>query len=140
MSSPVSVVVGEIAMQNIEEQALATYQIRLPFLSRYVDITLTAVRKGQTEEVHKHLNKQNADKKLTKEIEEYGKPPFVDCFVTSNNNCFRTSIYINRQTTTSNTILGTKQKATNKRILTEWAQIACNSNDSLANDTENLKK
>ena len=56
-----SVAVGEVAMHNIEEQALATYKTRLPFLSRYVDITLMAVCKGQTEKVHKHLNKQNAD-------------------------------------------------------------------------------
>ena len=61
MGSPVSVAVGKIAVQNIEEQALATYQTRLPFFSRYVDNTLTAGRKGQTEEVHKHLNKKNAD-------------------------------------------------------------------------------
>ena len=61
MGSPVSVVVGDVAVQNIEEQALATYQTGLPFLSLYVDITLMAVRKGQTEEVHKQLNKQNAD-------------------------------------------------------------------------------
>ena len=61
MGSPVSIVVGEVAVQNIEGQALARYQTGLPFLSRYGDITLMAVRKGQTEEVHKHLNKQNAD-------------------------------------------------------------------------------
>ena len=58
IGSPVSVAMGNIAVQNIEEQALATYQTRLPFLPRYVDNTLTAVRKGQTEEVHKHLNKK----------------------------------------------------------------------------------
>ena len=61
MGSLVSVVVSEIAMQNIEEQALATYQTRLPFSLRHVDNTLTAVGKGQTEDFHKHLNKQNAD-------------------------------------------------------------------------------
>ena len=43
MGSPVSVVVAEIVMQNIEEQALATYSETLPLWLRYVDDTITAV-------------------------------------------------------------------------------------------------
>ena len=37
MGSPVSVVVAEIVMQNIEEQALSTYTKALPLWLRYVD-------------------------------------------------------------------------------------------------------
>ena len=36
MGSPVSVVVAEIVMQNIEEQALATYTRTVPLWLRYV--------------------------------------------------------------------------------------------------------
>ena len=39
MGSPVSVVVAEIVMQNIEEQALATYTRTIPLWLRYVDDT-----------------------------------------------------------------------------------------------------
>ena len=39
MGSPVSVVVAEIVMQNIEEQALATYTRTVPLWLRYVDDT-----------------------------------------------------------------------------------------------------
>ena len=45
MGSPVSVVVAEIVMQNIEEQALATYTRTIPPWLRYVDNTFTAVHK-----------------------------------------------------------------------------------------------
>ena len=45
MGSPVSVVVAEIVMQNIEERALGTYKRTLPLWPRYVDDTFTAVHK-----------------------------------------------------------------------------------------------
>ena len=48
MGSPVSVVVAEIVMQNIEEQALATYSETLPLWLRYVDDTITAVHDAKS--------------------------------------------------------------------------------------------
>ena len=45
MGSPVSVVLREIAMQNIEEQALAAYTRTIPLWLRYVDDTFTAEHK-----------------------------------------------------------------------------------------------
>ena len=72
MGSPVSVVVAEIVMQNIEEQALATYTYTrtVPLWFRYVDDTFTAVHKDGINDFHEHLNKQNADIQFTKEIKE----------------------------------------------------------------------
>ena len=46
MGSSVSVVVAEIVMQNIEEQALASYSETLPLWLRCVDDTIAAVRKA----------------------------------------------------------------------------------------------
>ena len=43
MGSPVSVVVAEIVMQNIEERALATCRQTIPLWLRYVDDAFTAV-------------------------------------------------------------------------------------------------
>ena len=56
MGSPVSVVVAEIVMQNIEEQALATYSETLPLWLRYLDDTITAVYENKIDEFHEHLN------------------------------------------------------------------------------------
>ena len=82
MGSPVSVVVAEDVMQNIEEQALATYTRTVPLWLRYVDDTFTAVHKDTIDDFHEHLNRQNADIQFTKKIEENGKIPFLDCLAT----------------------------------------------------------
>ena len=78
MGSPVSVVAAEIVIQNIEEQALTTYTLTVPLWLRCVD----AVHKDGIDDFHEHLNGQNADIQFTKEIEENGKIPFLDCLVT----------------------------------------------------------
>ena len=91
--SPVSVVVAEIVMQNIEEQALATYTRTVPLWLHYVDDTFTAVHKDGIDDFHQHLNRQNADIQFTKEIEENGKMPFLDCLVTRDNNKLKMTIY-----------------------------------------------
>ena len=72
-------------MQNIEQQALATYKQTLPLWLRYVDDTFTAV--------NEHLNKQNTYIQFTRKIEENGKIPFLDCLVSRDNNKLRTTVY-----------------------------------------------
>ena len=85
MGSPLgSVVIAEIVMQNIEEQALATYTRT---------INTFAVHKDGIDDFHEHLNRQNADIEFTKEIEENGKIPSLDFLVTRDNNRLRTTIY-----------------------------------------------
>ena len=95
MGSPVSVVVAEIVMQNIEEPALATQSETLPLWLRYVDDTITAVHvhESKIDEFHEHLNKQNTNIQFTKEIDENSKIPFLDCLVTRENNTLRTTVY-----------------------------------------------
>ena len=76
MGSPVSVVVAEIVMQSIEEQALTTYKQTVPLWLRYVDDTFTAVHKDEIDTFHEHLNRQNTDIQFTTEFEENGNNPF----------------------------------------------------------------
>ena len=85
MGSPVSVVVAEIVMQNIEEQDLGTYSETLPLWLRYLDDTITAAHENKIDEFHEHANEQNTNIQFTKEIEENGKIPFLDCLVTREN-------------------------------------------------------
>ena len=142
MGSPVSVVVAEIVMQNIEERALATYKRTLPLWLRYVDDTFTAVHKDEIDDFHEHLNGQNADIQFTKEIEENGKIPFLDCLVTRDNNELRTTIY--RKPTHTDRLLDqssynpTSHKATTIRTLTRRAQLVCDSPDSLTDENKYL--
>ena len=142
MGSPVSVVVAEIVMQNIEGQTLATYTRTVPLWLRYVDDTFTAVYKDGIDDFHEHLNWQNADIQFTREIEENGKISFLDCLVTRDNNKLKATIY--RKPTHTDRLLDQSSynpishKATTIRTLTRWAQLVCNSPDSLQDETDYL--
>ena len=135
MGSPVSVVVAEIVMQNIEEQALSTYTKTLPLWLRYVDDTFTAVHKDEIDTFHEHLNRQNPHIQFTKEIEENGKIPFLDCLVSRDENKLRTTLY--RKPTHTDRLLDqssynpTSHKATTIQTLTRRAQLVCGSTNSL---------
>ena len=59
-------------MQNIEEQALATYPQTGPLWLRYVDDTFTTVRKDRIDDFHEHLNRQNADLQFTMDNRKTG--------------------------------------------------------------------
>ena len=105
------------------------------------DTKITAVRNEQIDEFHKHLNKQNADIQFTKEIEENGKIPLLDCLVSGDNNCSRTTVC--RKTHTDRLLDQISynpmtHKATNIRTLTKRAQTVCDSNDSLTKETRYL--
>ena len=142
MGSLVSVVVAEISMQNIEQQALATYSEILPLSLRYVDDTITAIHENKIDEFHEHLNKQNTSIQFTKEIEEKGKTPFLDYLVTRENNTLRTIVY--RKPTHTDRLLDqtpynpTSHKVTTVRTLTRGAQIVYDSHDSLTDETKHL--
>ena len=142
MGSPVSVVVVEIVMQNIEERALAAYKRTPPLWLRYVDDTFTAVHKDEIDVFHEHLNGQNADIPFTKEIEKNGKIPFLVCLVTRANNELRTTIY--RKPTHIDRLLDqssynpTSHKVTTTRTLTRRAQLFCDSPNSLTDEIKYL--
>ena len=90
IGSPVSVVVTEIVMQNIEERALTTCRQTIPLWLRYVDDTFTAVHKDEIDEFHDHLNEQNADIWKTSFSRLPGKPRREH---TTNNSLQKTDAY-----------------------------------------------
>ena len=129
-------------MQNIEEQARATYAWSIPLWLCYVDDTVTAVHKDEIDDFHEHLNRQKVDIKFSKEIEENGKIPFLDRLVTCNNNRLRMTIY--RKHVPTDLILDqssynpTSHNATT--TLTRRAQLDWDSPDSLQDKTDYLFK
>ena len=102
----------------------------IPLISRLYD------------DFHEHLDGQNADIQLTKEIEENGITLFLDCLVTHDNNRLRTTNY--RKPTHTDRLLDqssfnpTSHKATTIRTLTRRAQLVCDSPDSLQDETDYL--
>ena len=144
MGSPVSVVVAEIVMQHVEESALATCRQTIPLWLRYVDDTFTAVHKDEIDDFHDHLNEQNADIQFTKEIEENGKLPFLDCLISRHSDVLRTTVY--RKPTHTDRLLDessynpTSHKATTIKTLTRRAQLVCVTPDSLRDENRYLER
>ena len=56
MGSPVSVVVANLVMGDLEMKALNTYANRPRMYYRYVDDTIAAVKKTNIDDFHQHLN------------------------------------------------------------------------------------
>ena len=55
--------------------------------------TFTIVHQDKIDAFHYHLNEKNAHNQFTKEIEENGELPFLDCLVSRDNNELRTTVY-----------------------------------------------
>ncbi len=144
MGSPVSVVVAEIVMQRLEERALSTYPNPPPFWFRYVDDTLTSVSKHQKNDFLDHLNKQNPNLQFTMEPEKDGKIAFLDCMITRDGNCLRTSVY--RKPTSTSRLLDdssyhpTSHKSATVATLVKRAHAVCSSNENLEDELQHLNK
>ncbi|XP_028415509.1 uncharacterized protein LOC114538574 [Dendronephthya gigantea] len=71
MGSPVSVIVANLVMEELEIKALNTFVDSLRFYYRFVDDTITALKKSQISNFHDHLNTQSDHIKFT--VERYNK-------------------------------------------------------------------
>ena len=97
---------------------------------------------GLLRDFHKHLNEQHADIQFSREIEEDGKLPFLDCLVSHDNNELRTTVY--RKPTHTDRLLDessynpTSHKATTIKTLTRRAQLVCDTTDSLSDENKYL--
>ena len=142
--SLVSVVVAEIVMQNIVESALSTCRQMIPRWLRYVHDTFTVVGQDEIDAFHHRLNRQNTYIQFTREVEENGKLPFLDCLVSRDDNSLRTTVY--RKPTHTDRLLDessynpTSHKATTIRTLTRRAQLVCNTTDSLSDENKYLHR
>ena len=109
---------------------------------RYVDVTFTTLHKDEIDDFHEHLNRQNAHIQFTKEIEDNGKIPFLDCLVIRDNNRLQTTVY--RKPTHTDRLLDessynpSSHKATTIRTLTRRALLVCDSHYSLADEQKYL--
>ena len=75
MSSPVSVSVANLVMEDVEERALYSYDVQLPFWKRSVDDVCTVVPKNRIQHLLDHLNSIEPSIQLT---ENDGCLPFLD--------------------------------------------------------------
>ena len=78
MGSPVSPVVANILMEDLERNAIATMTDRPRLWLRFVDDTLASVKRYALQVTLDHLNQQNPAIQFTMEVEKDGKLPILD--------------------------------------------------------------
>ena len=78
MGSPVSVVVANLVMEDLESKALASFQPSPSIYRRFVDDTISAVKENFIEAFHQHLNAQNPNIQFTLERYPRGGLHFLD--------------------------------------------------------------
>ena len=69
MGSPISPVLADLVMEEIEETAISTFPHPPKWWFRYVDGSHSCLRKDQVDQFHKHLNSINPNKQFTLELE-----------------------------------------------------------------------
>ena len=123
--------------------ALLTCRQTRPIWLRYVDNIFTTVRHEEsTHSTNTLTNKTEIQ--LTREVEENGKLPFLDCLVTRDDNSLRTSVY--RKLTHTDWLQDKSSydpishKATTIRTLTRQAQLVCDKTNSFSNENKYLDR
>ena len=97
MGSPVSVVIANLVMEDIEQKALSTFHTPPRFWRRYVDDTCTILPGDLVDSFHSHLNSIDNNIQFTVE-ESDGQLPFFDILLTrEEDGSVSTSLY--RKTT-----------------------------------------
>ena len=84
MGSPVSVVVADLVMEDIESRALTSFPSPPCFWKRYVDDTCCAIRTDSVENFHRHLNSIEPSIQFTLEAETEGQLAFLDVLISRN--------------------------------------------------------
>ena len=94
MGSPVSVVVANLVMEDIEQEALSTFHSPPLFWRRYVDDTCTALPLDLVDSLHQHLNSVDPNIQFTVEKEKDGQLAFLDILLSRDSEgSISTSVY-----------------------------------------------
>ena len=82
MGSPVSVIIANLVMENVQEGAMSTFLNPPKFWRRYVDDTFVIIKKSEVDEFHNHINNIEASIKFTIEHETNNSIPFLNVCIT----------------------------------------------------------
>ena len=92
--SPVSIVIANLIMEDVEKRALSTFHSPSKFWKRYVDDTFVIIHKNSVEDFLDYLNTIENSIKFTIEKEADHTLPFLDTLVRRNQHGkFSTSVY-----------------------------------------------
>ena len=77
MGSPVSAVIANMVMEDVEQRALATSLVKPLFWKRYIDDAIFAVSGNEAERLLSHLNSVELSTQFTLEREKDRHLPFL---------------------------------------------------------------
>ena len=97
MVSPLSPVVANLFVEDLEEKAIRSASPALKTWFRYVDNTFVLWPHGEAQlhTFHQHLNQQNPNIQFTMELEKEGCIPFLDVLVIREKDHLATTVYRN---------------------------------------------
>ena len=95
MGSPISPVIADLVMEEIEVTAIATAPHPPTWWFRYVDDSHTCLKKHQVDEFHQHLNSINPSIQFTLELEDTKgqELPFLDTITTRKGTQLEVNVY-----------------------------------------------
>ena len=118
MGSPVSVVVANLVMEDVEQEALSTFHTPPRFWRRYVNDTCTALPSNLVDSYHDHLNSINPCIQFMIERESDGQLPFLDILLNrEEDGSIRTSVYHKATHTDQYLCFHSHHPAANKRAV-----------------------
>ena len=93
MGTPVSPVVANLCMEEIEEEAINIAEVKPKVWKRYVDDGFCIINSNAVASFHDNLNSIDPDINFTVEHEKDNQLPFLDTLVTRQNNQIKIDVY-----------------------------------------------
>ncbi|XP_078357438.1 uncharacterized protein LOC144642347 [Oculina patagonica] len=95
MGSPISPVIADLVMEEIEENAITTAHHPHKWWFRYVDDSHACLKKEHVNEFHQHLNSINPNIQFTVELEDTTEQglPFLDTITTRSGTQIEVNVY-----------------------------------------------
>ena len=95
MGSPISPVIADLVMEEIEEIAITTARHPPKWWFRYVDDSHACLKKEHVHEFHQHLNSINPSIQFTVELEDTAEQglPFLDTIATGSGTRIEVNVY-----------------------------------------------
>ncbi len=142
MGSPVSPVIANLYMEEIEERAIANTANPPKVWHRYVDDVLSAMKKDAISTFHDELNSIDPHISFTIEYETNGQIAFLDTLISRNSGSITTDVY-RKPTHTDNYLHfkshhDKKHKISTAATLLSRATSIPNTVEGKANETKNV--
>ena len=93
MGSPLSPIISDIVMDDLEKECLSKLTFKLPFYFRYVDDIITAAPPDIIDTILNAFNNYNNKLKFTIEKKSNNQISFLDVLLIRNGNTIKTNWY-----------------------------------------------